>query len=306
MDGGPLHLAAVGGVSAAAVGVVLAQDLDDVACLVLDAAGAMDQIGPLQAALGAAGIETLIFGYRGLQKVLRLDIQVAGESDGPGAILGAAGVVFHLEGLAVPLGVVGDGEPDGPQHRHHPLGGLVQILPQAVLQKGELHGGGGLAHAVALGEVPDGPGGIAPTAQTAQGGHPGVVPAGDLALLHELAQLALGHDGVVDAQPGKLDLPGLGGHRAVGDNPVVEGPVILELQGAQGVGDALQGVLNGVGEVVHGVDAPLVPLPVVVHVVDAVEDRVPHVEVAGGQVDLGPQGVPAVGELPGLHPGEQV
>ena len=229
-----------------------------------------------------------------------------GEGDLPGAVLGPVGVVLHGEGLALALGVVGDGQLHRAEHRHAPLGGLVQVLPQAVLQEGVLHGGGRLAHAVALGEIADGAGGVAPAAQAAQGGHPGVVPAGDPALLHQLAQLALAHDGVVDAQPGKLDLPGLGGHGAVGDDPVVQGPVVLKLQGAQGVGDALQGVLDGVGEVVHGVDAPLVPLAVVVHVVDAVDHRVPHVEVAAGQVDLGPEGVCAVGELPGPHPGEEV
>ena len=72
------------------------------------------------------------------------------------------------------------------------------------------------------------------------------------------------------------------------------------------MGDALQRVLDGVGEVVHGIDAPLVPLAVMGHVVDPVEHRVPHIEVAAGQVDLGPQGVLALRELAVLHPLEQV
>ncbi len=89
-------------------------------------------------------------------------------------------------------------------------------------------------------------------------------------------------------------------------HPVVQRPVILKLQGAQGVGDALQSVLNGVGEVVHGVDAPLVPLTVVVHVTDPVDHRVTHVEVAGGQVDFRPKGVPVILKFARAHPGEQV
>ena len=72
------------------------------------------------------------------------------------------------------------------------------------------------------------------------------------------------------------------------------------------MGDALQRVLDGVGEVVHGEDAPLGALPVVFDVADAVEGRVPQVEVAAGQVDLGPQGVLSVRELPGPHPAEEV
>ena len=72
------------------------------------------------------------------------------------------------------------------------------------------------------------------------------------------------------------------------------------------MGDALQGVLNGVGEVVHGEDAPLGTLAVMLDIADAVEHRVAHIEVTALQVDLGTQGVLALGELAVLHPLEQV
>ena len=39
---------------------------------------------------------------------------------------------------------------------------------------------------------------------------------------------------------------------------------------------------------------------------DAVDHRVAHIEVAGGQVDLGPEGIAVVLKFPGPHPGEQV
>ena len=149
-------------------------------------------------------------------------------------------------------------------------------------------------------------GGVAPAAQAAEGGHPGIVPAGDPALLHQLAELALAHDRVVDAKAGKLDLPGMGRQVAMLDDPVVQGTVGLKFQGAQAVGDALQRVLNGMGEVVHGIDAPLVPLAVMVHMVDTVDHGIAHIEIAGGQVDLGPQGHGAVGELPCPHPGKEI
>ena len=219
-----------------------------------------------------------------------------------GALAGIGGVVLHGEGLALALGIVGNGELHRMQHRHGPLGGHVQILPQAVLQEAVLHGVGGFGHADALAEAADRGGGIAPAAQAAQGGHPGIVPAGDIVLLHQPAELPLAHDGVVDAQPGKFDLPGLvigDGH--VADHPVVQGPVGLKLQGAQAVGNALQGVLDGVGKVVHGIDAPLGTLAVVVDEADAVNDGVPEVQIAAGQVDLGPQGHLALLHLAVLH-----
>ena len=46
----------------------------------------------------------------------------------------------------------------------------------------------------------------AAAAQAAERRHAGIVPAGDEMLLDELAQLALAHDCVVDAEAGKLDL----------------------------------------------------------------------------------------------------
>ena len=39
---------------------------------------------------------------------------------------------------------------------------------------------------------------------------------------------------------------------------------------------------------------------------DAVDGRITQVEVAGGQVNLGPERVPVVGEFPGPHPAEQI
>ena len=306
VEGRALDLAAIGGVAAPALGVIGGQDLGDIAVLVLDAAGAGDEVGAFQAALGAIGGEALILGHGDFQEVVGLDPEVPGEADLPGPGGGVHGVILHGDSLGLALGVVGDGELHRVEDTHDPLGGLVEVLPEAVLQEAVLHHVGGLGDADALTEVPDGAGGVAPAAQAAEGGHPGIVPAGDSPLLHQPAELALAHDGVVDAETGELDLPGMGGQVAVLDDPVIEGPVGLKLQRAEGVGDALQRILDGVGEVIHGVDAPLVPLAVVVHIVDAVEDGVPHVEVAGGQVDLGPEGVLALGELAPAHPLKEV
>ena len=91
------------------------------------------------------------------------------------------------------------------------------------------------------------------------------------ALLHQLQQLALAHDRVGQVQARELDLSGLVGHRQVLDEPVVQRPVHLELQGAERVGDALDGVALAVGVVVHGVDVPGVAGAVVGHLADPVE-----------------------------------
>lgn len=72
------------------------------------------------------------------------------------------------------------------------------------------------------------------------------------------------------------------------------------------MGDALDGVRLTVGEVVVGVDAPLVAGLVMVGMTDAVQDRVAQVHVRRRHVDLGAQHTLAILELAGLHAREQV
>ena len=72
------------------------------------------------------------------------------------------------------------------------------------------------------------------------------------------------------------------------------------------MGNAFDGVLDRMRKVIHRIDAPLVALPVMVHIADAVNDRVAHIEVAGGQVDFCAQRAAALGELAVFHALEQV
>ena len=65
--------------------------------------------------------------------------------------------------------------------------------------------------------------------------------------------------------------------------------MVLKLQGADGMGDVLNGVLNGMGEVIHGVNAPFVPRIVMAHVGHPVDHRIPHINIGGSHVDLCPE-----------------
>ena len=122
-----------------------------------------------------------------------------------------------------------------------------------------------------------------------------------------VAQPALAHHGVVQIEPRELDLPRpIAGQRWSFDAPVVERPVILELQRAQRMRDVLERVGQGVRVVVHRVDAPRVAGPVVGRPADPVERRIAHVHVGRRHVDLCAQHQRAVREFAGPHPGEQV
>ena len=80
----------------------------------------------------------------------------------------------------------------------------------------------------------------------------------------------------------------------------------LKFQRAQRVRNALERVLNRVSKVVHRIDAPLVALAVMVHVADAVDDGVSHVEVAGGKVNLCAQRLGALREFAVFHALEKI
>ena len=88
------------------------------------------------------------------------------------------------------------------------------------------------------------------------------------------------------------------------EDPVIDLSVVLELERADRMSDVLERVLEAVCIVVQRVDAPVVALPVVVLMPDAVEHRVPHQHVRSGHVDLAPQHVRTVLELPSAHAAE--
>ena len=118
-------------------------------------------------------------------------------------------------------------------------------------------------------------------------------------------QLALAEQGVGEVEAVEFDLLRMIDAEGF-DVPIVERAVIFEFEGADGVGDALDGIALPVRVVVHGVDAPLVAGAVMLGVEDAVHDGVAHVEVGRRHVDFGAEGAAAIGELAGLHAGEEV
>ena len=164
----------------------------------------------------------------------------------------------------------------------------------------------GLGHPDRRHEIADPFGGKAAAAQSRDGRHPRVVPAAHVALVDEAQKHALGHDGVRQVESRELVLMGTRRHRKVVDEPVVERPVGFELERADGVGDALDGVGLPVGKVVGRVDRPGVAGARMCRVDDPVQYRVAEIDVGRGHVDLRPQHARPVGELAGAHAREEV
>ena len=115
------HLSSVGRVAAAGLGVVFAEDLRHVAVRVLHAAGAADDVGALKTHF-VARIEAVILLDRLFHEIVLLDPERAGERDRARAGVFGDGVVFNIEKLSLPLGIVRDRELHGTEHRHNALG----------------------------------------------------------------------------------------------------------------------------------------------------------------------------------------
>ena len=71
------------------------------------------------------------------------------------------------------------------------------------------------------------------------------------------------------------------------DEPVVQGPMVLEFKRAEGMGDVLDGVGLAVGKVIAWINAPGRARARMARVQNAIEDRVAQIDVAGCHVDFG-------------------
>ena len=218
----------------------------------------------------------------------------------------SSGLLMTSTLFDLPFGIVGQHDLQRAQHRHHARRAAIQILADAVLQLRHVDDVLLLRDADPRAEVADRLRRVAAAPQPADRRHPRIVPARHVPLLHELQQLALAHHRVVQVEPRELDLLRLVALDERVHQPVVERPMVLELERAERMRDPLERVRQRVRVVVHRIDAPRVAGPMVRGVADPVERRVAHVEVGRRHVDLRAQHVRAVGELARAHPREQI
>ena len=101
-----------------------------------------------------------------------------------------------------------------------------------------------------------------------------------------MKQFAFAEHGIRQVEARELVLPWMEHAEGV-EAPVVERAVVLELERADGVGDPLDRVREAVREVVHGVNAPLVPGPVMRRFHNAIHDRIAHIQIGRSHIDFG-------------------
>ena len=182
---------------------------------------------------------------------------------------------------------------------------MVEVVAHRGFQDAHVDHRIGAADPQILAEMADRGGRVAAPAQAAQGGQARVVPAVHMAFVHQQLETALAGHGEIQVEAGELVLARLRGDVRVLHQPVVQWPVILELQGAETVGDAFQRIRERMGEIVHRVDHPLVTGLVMRFFAYPVEHRIAHVQVGALHVDAGTQHRRAFVELVVAHVGEQ-
>ena len=213
------------------------------------------------------------------------------------------GAVEHLD---LPFRIVVDHDAERPEDRHHAERLIVEVVPDAVFQKRHIDQAVVFRDADLFAEFPDRLGREPPAAHPGQRRHLRVVPAGNDPVFHQFQQLAFAHDRVAQIQSGKFELPRTRPLDQFVQEPIVQRPVVLELQRADRMGDPLDEVTEAVGEVVHRVDAPRIAGPVVALLLDPVDDRIAHGDVRRGHIDLCPEDVRPVHKRTGSHPLEKV
>jgi len=307
---GALDLDEIGARRAAArVGHDGGEHLGDLAGFVLRAAGAFDDHAVLEPHL-VAGEEAEEALGRHFGKIVTLDPERRAEAEAAFAQLGPLRMRRRVAGFAgcrpEDLAPVRQRELERIDHRHRARRLAFQVVAQRDVQAGVFGPATGLAGAGALAHQADRLGRVAAPAQADDGGHARVVPAVDDSLVDQGLELALAGDDVGDVQPRELVLVRARlrqqAERAQRvEQPVVEGPLVLELQRADAVRDLLERILDRVRVGVHRVDAPAAAGVVVLGVLDAVDGRVAQVDVGRGHVDLGAQHHRAVGVLAVAH-----
>ena len=253
---------------------------------VLDHFVALDDARVLEADF-AARAQAEVLRRWNLPEVIALDVDFAGEqhlADTRGRVFR---IVHRVDLDHFARGEIGQHDLDRIEHREAAEGFLVQLVADGVFEHGHVGQAVELGHADVVGEPPHRGGRHAAAAQTGDGRHARVIPAGDNFLLHELHQLALAHHRVTDVEPGELVLVGQGARQFEGfEQPVVQRAVHLELQRADAVGNALDVITQAVREVVHRVDAPPAAGVVMLGVADPVEHRVAQPDIGRRHVDL--------------------
>ena len=220
-----------------------------------------------------------IFLRRLLHEIFSLNVKLPSERDFPGAELLILQIICHVKIFHLVLRVIVDHQLDRVEHCHHTRLLHLQVLADTVLQHRVIHRTLRFGHPAHIDKHPDGLRRKPPASQRCDGHQSRVVPSVYDAVLHQLLDIALPCHHICQVQLREFDLSRRILKLTLSHYPVIKRPVILKLQRTDGVRDSLDCILDRMSEIIHRIDAPLVPCVVVGHVRHPVNDRIPHIDI---------------------------
>ena len=135
---------------------------------------------------------------------------------------------------------------------------------------------------------------------TANRRHAWIIPTLDVLFRNKLQQLALAHHGIRKVQSSKFNLPGMKNPQRSA-KPIVQRPMVLELQGADRMRNPFDRIGLAMGPIVHRVNTPLRASTMVMGIHDAIEHRISQIEIWRAHVYLGPKRSSPFNELAIFH-----
>ena len=228
-----LDLSSVNGVAVSRLKISRRVYLNDIAVGILNYLTALDYISAHKSYL-ALRLEAEELGRRYLSKVRGVYIDLAGKGQGTCAKLRLLRMVGKIKGLLLVCRIVVDDYLDRMLDSDPSGSCLVELLADGMLKHAYINKAVSLGDACRADEIEDRLGGVATSAERADGGKSRVIPAVNHIILNEVTEVSLGHYRVGNVETSELSLLGLG----VKDTdvvyyPLVERSVVFKLKRAE-------------------------------------------------------------------------
>ena len=282
-----------------------ATQLDDFTGIVLDDLLAFDDVAESQpyfsTRLQAEELARSLF-----EKIILFDPEFARERNLTGTHFGIVRMIHGLHYLHPVFRIVGKNDFQRPQDSHAALRRFTQLLANTIFEHAHFDELVFLGHTAALDELAHRGRRVATPAHTGNCGHARIVPTRDDPVFDQHVQLALARDRIGEIEPGELYLAWPMFGLQLVEEPVIQRPMILELERAERVCNSLERVGQGVRKIVHRVDAPLVARALMRDMADSIQRGVTQVHIRRRHIDLGAQYMFSVFELAGAHAPQHV
>ena len=248
---------------------------------------------------------TEVLSWRNFHKVFPLNIQLPSK----GNLTASEGFIFqivrHLQHLRLIFRIVVNHQLHRIQNRHHTGTLHFQVFTDTVLKHRIIHRAVRLGNSAQINQHLDGFRSKAAAAQSGDGRDSRIIPSIYHLVLHQLLDITFSRHHIGQIHFCELNLARRIFISDFSHHPVIQRTVILKLQRTQGMGNSLNRILDGMGKIVHRVDAPFISCIVMRNVSHPVKNRISHIDIRGRHIYFCAEHTAAVLEFSCAHLLEQ-